>query len=345
MEKAEPSGSGKKVVESVDDLIGRLHLGDDEVQDFVWEDEVVESEIKAKWLAIAKVHTNKLGFSQSALFADMRSAWNPAKEVVWRRIEENLFTIQFNCLADWNKAMHEGPWLFRDQALLLEEYDGFTNPLSIKLDRVTVWAQIHKLPDNYLKEPVIRGMSRNVGEIKEVQIKLPAGYIGSYVRLKVRLDVNKKISRFVAMTRDKKKEFFHVKYEKMPDFCAVCGMLGHWFEECGTGEHDPAKFEWGDFILADGGRGRGRGRGLGRGRGGGDGGRDPGIGGRGRGRGTTIVQGERRSERFDNTNQDSEMDYEDLGLNNPFLRKRAAANSSQMTAPLGGSGTLALIVG
>jgi hypothetical protein len=48
--------------------------------------------------------------------------------------------------------MHQGPWLFRDQALIIEEYDGFTNPLSIKMDRVTVWAQIHKLPDNYLKE-------------------------------------------------------------------------------------------------------------------------------------------------------------------------------------------------
>jgi hypothetical protein len=50
-------------------------------------------------------------------------------------------------------------------------------------------------------------------------------------------------------------------------FCGHCGMIGHWFEECGTGKHDGSKLEWGDFILADGGRGRGHGRGLGRGRG------------------------------------------------------------------------------
>jgi hypothetical protein len=37
------------------------------------------------------------------------------------------------------------------------------------------------------------------------------------------------------MTREKKKEYYQVKYEKMPDFCAHCGMLGHWYEECGTG--------------------------------------------------------------------------------------------------------------
>ncbi|KAK1628838.1 hypothetical protein QYE76_003153 [Lolium multiflorum] len=320
-DKAEASkGKGKKE-ENVDDLLGRLHLEDDEVEDFVWEDEVPDSEVKAKWLAIARVHTSKLGFSQSALFSDMRSAWNPAKEVTWRRIEQNLFTIQFNCLADWNKAMNQGPWLFRDQGLIMEEYDGFTNPLAINLDKITVWAQIHKLPDNYLKEHVIRGMSRCVGEVLEVQIKLPAGFIGSFVRLKIKLDTRKKLSRFVSMTRDKKKEYFQVKYEKMPDFCAHCGMIGHWYEECGTGEHDQNSFEWGDFILADGGRGRGRSRGQGRGQGS----RSDGVPARGRGRGRGIFTanaGGVQSEAYP-----SDMDYEDFSAQNPNARKRLALNS------------------
>ncbi|KAM0872953.1 hypothetical protein ACQ4PT_038405 [Festuca glaucescens] len=207
------SSQGEKT-EDVGDLLGRLHLQDDEIEDFVWEDEAEEPEVQAKWLAIARVHTSKAGFSQSALFSDMRSAWNPAKDVVWRRVDNNLFTIQFNCLADWNKAINQGPWLFRNQALIIEEYDGFTNPKSIKLDRVAVWAQVHQLPDNFLKEKVIKGMCRGVGEVKEVQIKLLEGFVGSFVRIKVRLDVNKKLSRFASISKDKKKEYYQVKYEK-----------------------------------------------------------------------------------------------------------------------------------
>jgi hypothetical protein len=49
-------------------------MEEDEVEDFVSEDEVAEFKVKAKWLAIACVHTSKLGFSHSALFSDMRSA-------------------------------------------------------------------------------------------------------------------------------------------------------------------------------------------------------------------------------------------------------------------------------
>jgi hypothetical protein len=62
----------------------------------------------------------------------MRYAWNPAKELIWRKIEYNLFTIQFGCLRDWNKAMNMGPSLFMNNyAPISEEYDGFMNPKSI----------------------------------------------------------------------------------------------------------------------------------------------------------------------------------------------------------------------
>uniref|UniRef100_A0ACD5WYL8 Uncharacterized protein n=1 Tax=Avena sativa TaxID=4498 RepID=A0ACD5WYL8_AVESA len=111
-----------KEEEDVDSLLQRLALHEDDGDDFVWEEEVDRMDVQAKWLAIARVHTDK-GFNPSALYADMRSAWNPAKEVRWRQIEDNLFTVQFGCLADWNSAMANGPWLFRNHALIIQEYD------------------------------------------------------------------------------------------------------------------------------------------------------------------------------------------------------------------------------
>jgi hypothetical protein len=288
MEKGTSSKGGRgKNEEDVDELLKRLDLHEDDGDDFVWEEDVEHKDVQAKWLAIARVHTDK-GFSPSALYADMRSAWNPAKEVRWRQIEDNLFTVQFGCLGDWNSAMFGGPWLFRNQALILLEYDGFTNPRTIKLDRISVWARVLKLPDNYLEEAVIKGMCRKMGKITEVQIQLPAGYMGAFVRLRVDLDINKKLERFVSITKAGKKDWYQVKYEKMPTFCNYCGLLGHWYEECGTGEHDPSKFEWGDFILADEWKNRGAGRGSPSGRGAPSqgSGRGRGLFGRGSGRGS-----------------------------------------------------------
>ena len=66
--------------------------------------------------------------------------------------------------------------MFRDQAVILEEYDGFKNPDSFKLDKIEVWAQIHRLPDNYLIESAVKGLASRIGEVVEVQLKLPAGF-------------------------------------------------------------------------------------------------------------------------------------------------------------------------
>ena len=145
------SGRVKEKSEPMEVLLGRLNLLEDEQDDFIWEEEVDETPVAAKWLAIAKVHTT-WGFSPSTLYGDMRSAWNTAKEAKWRKIEDNLFTVQFGCLGDWNKATQQGPWLFRNQALLIQEYDGFTNPTSVVLDKLDVWARVLKLPDNFLKK-------------------------------------------------------------------------------------------------------------------------------------------------------------------------------------------------
>ncbi|KAE8806492.1 Superoxide-generating NADPH oxidase heavy chain subunit B [Hordeum vulgare] len=225
----------------------------------------------------------------------MKAAWNPAQVVVWRRINANLFSIQFNCLADWNKAMHQGPWDFRGMALIMAEYDGFTNSEKIKLDRLETWCQIHRLPDGVLKSKnALQNLASRIGMVEEVQVALTNGFIGEFIRVRVKLDVNKKLTRAVGITKGGEREKYLVKYEKIPTFCNACGLMGHWHEECGSGEHDQSKFEWGSFLMAPR-RGRGGGRG-GRGpaereRGGEDdpAGRGKGVGrGMGRGWGNNV---------------------------------------------------------
>lgn len=254
------SGSGDRRSEEAAKLLDRLNLQDEEVDDLVWEEEIDVEEIKPKWLALGRLLTTK-SFSQSALIADMKAAWNSAQQVVWRRIDGNLFSIQFNCLGDWNKAMHQGPWDFKGSALLLAEYDGFANPEKVRLDKLETWCQIHKLPDGVLKsQSALKNLASRIGEVQEVQVTLPNGFIGEFIRVRVKLDVNKKLTRAVGITRAGQTEKYLVKFEKLPTFCHACGFMGHWYEECGTGEHDKTKFEWGPFILAAR-RGRGGGRG------------------------------------------------------------------------------------
>lgn len=161
------------------------------------------------------------------------------RDVVWRRLNPILFSVQFNCLSDWNNAIHQRHWDFQGSALVIQEYDGFTIPESIKLDRIETWSQIYKLPDGVLKNlGIVQNMAKGIGEVQDAQITLPNGFVGQFIRVLVKLDVNKKLTHFVIFTKAGKTEFYQVKYEKLPTFCYFCGMMGHWHEECGSVEHN-----------------------------------------------------------------------------------------------------------
>ena len=58
---------------------------------------------------------------------------------------------------------------------------------------------------------------------------------GNFVRVRVKLDVRKVLVGFTTVSREGK-QFYQIKYENLPKFCSVCGILGHIHEECGTGE-------------------------------------------------------------------------------------------------------------
>lgn len=88
----------------------------------------------------------------------------------------------------------------------------------------------------------------------------------------VKINVNKLLKNTVSMLKGSKNQIFRVKYERLPDWCAICGHLNHMLKEHGYGVHPPKALffknlhaTW--FMKAGSGPGNGRGRRIGRGRG------------------------------------------------------------------------------
>jgi hypothetical protein len=96
----------------LDDLLQRLGIDDDEIDDLIFEEEDIAPKQGIKWMALARVHTSKK-FSPQTFEQHMKIAWSPAKEIQFQHIEGNLFTVQCHCLGDWLKVDKGGPWLFR----------------------------------------------------------------------------------------------------------------------------------------------------------------------------------------------------------------------------------------
>ncbi|KAM0888857.1 hypothetical protein ACQ4PT_028072 [Festuca glaucescens] len=274
-DEVEASGS-KEVGDDLEDRFEGLNLRGEEETDLDFSEEIDELIGDVRWLAIFRVHTSK-SFSHVALFKQMRNAWATAQTVTFKAKGENLFLAQFHCLGDWDRVMEGGPWLFRGAALVMTEYDGFTNVEDYKLDKVLVWIRIQGIPEGLMKKKELaEKVARKVGE-PPIKVIVNEGVLNfsKYLRARVHLDVNKPLVRIVPITI-KERKVYPVQYEKLPDFCDFCGLMGHIVTECGDGVHGKDQCQWGDWlevifepnIPTGGGRGTtgrfvfGRGRGV-----------------------------------------------------------------------------------
>ena len=129
-------------------MLMRLGINEEEIDDLVFEDEPDAPKEGVKWMALARVHTSNY-FSPLTFKQHMRTSWSPAREVKFTALEDNLFTIQCHCLGDWLKVEQGGPWLFRQNAVIIEPYDGLSPVESVELNSIALWLQIHKLPIGY----------------------------------------------------------------------------------------------------------------------------------------------------------------------------------------------------
>ena len=77
----------------------------------------------------------------------MRAACSPTEEVGFHPARPNLLIVQESCLGDWERMMEHGPSLFRNWAVLMCPYDGFTKAEEASIVYMPVWLQIHKLLD------------------------------------------------------------------------------------------------------------------------------------------------------------------------------------------------------
>lgn len=233
---------------SLEDVFEGLNLHGEEEEDLDLSGEVEDLIKDVRWLALFRVHTLR-PFSHAAVLNSMRNAWSCAQGVTFNIKGPNLFLVQCHCLGDWKRVMEGGPWQFRRDPVVIVEYDGFTNVSDYSLNMYPLWARVKGLPDGLTRrKELAEKVAKKVGDppftvvVNERKIN-PS----SYLRVRVYVNVNIPLVRFVPITLKERKKY-PVFYEKLPDFCFFCGCMGHVVEECGDGIHDPSSCEWGEWL-------------------------------------------------------------------------------------------------
>lgn len=85
-----------------------------------------------------------------------------------------------------------------------------------------------------------------------MDMRAMASINGDFHRVRVQLVTTKPLSRFVTLSPEGLESMIlQVKFEKLPRFCAHCGLMGHTHLECGEGVYSEDELHYGAWMLAD----------------------------------------------------------------------------------------------
>jgi hypothetical protein len=110
--------------------------------------------------------------------------------------------------------------------------------------------QIRGIPPLFRKEDLVRDMAAHIGEVVSVDLYALGASGTSFVRVRVKLDVNKPLTRIVGLSPGGgERMLFLVMYEKLPKFCDICGLFGHGDLGCRDGVHGDER-QYGAWMIA-----------------------------------------------------------------------------------------------
>ena len=112
--------------------------------DYEFPNEVPEAE----FMAICCEHTTR-PFSSHSFYSLLGMTCSLAQGVNFWPVGSNPFVLTVNCLGDCGRITEKGPWIFRNNGVIIEPYDGFTKLDEVVLDRLPLWIQVHNVLPGY----------------------------------------------------------------------------------------------------------------------------------------------------------------------------------------------------
>ncbi|CAO2823526.1 unnamed protein product [Amaranthus hypochondriacus] len=177
--------------------------------------------------------------------------WNLKEGVVIRSMGINLFFFQFFHWRDRDKILNGRPWCFENKLLVLQEIFEENEPSEMVLNFSPFWIRLYNIPFGYCSEARIRVIASVVGEVMKIEEDLLD--INPYRRVRVWMDITKPLKRFqMIRTKGNTVVKINIKYERLPHFCFLCGIISHTEKDCSSVSEDDKEEEygWGMDIRA-----------------------------------------------------------------------------------------------
>ncbi|KAL5816006.1 hypothetical protein ACOSQ3_024384 [Xanthoceras sorbifolium] len=141
-----------------------------------------------------------------AFTAIIPKIWRTTQEVEIEILRDNIFGFHFRNQTDRKRVLAGGPWSFDGSILMLEE------PRDV--------GELSKIG---------KFLGEQIRVVREIDAGASGDCLGKYIRVRVVIVITKPLQRFfkVKMGGFGKAVVMLLRYERLPEYCFECGLVGH----------------------------------------------------------------------------------------------------------------------
>lgn len=163
-----------------------------------------------------------------AMQQTLAALWKPGRGVYIKEVDVNLYLFQFYHEIDIKRVVDGSPWSFNRKTLIIARMKEGDIPRSVSLNTLDLWVQIYDLRAGFMSERVIKEVGNYIGNfIESWSGNFEVGW-KEYFHVRVKMNLSIPLKRRMKLRKSGEEwVWISFKYENVPTFCFICGILGH----------------------------------------------------------------------------------------------------------------------
>ncbi|PRQ43462.1 putative transcription factor interactor and regulator CCHC(Zn) family [Rosa chinensis] len=144
---------------------------------------------------------------------------------MWKVI---VFLACFRCEEDMRRVLDREPWDFDKSLIVMAPLGKARTVLDVELNSSVFWVQALGVPWKFRTPEVAKDIGGLLGVYKEVKVDAKGYCSGHCLCIRVRLDISLALLRCsIVEFPEFGDQLIEFRYERLPEFCQQCGLIGH----------------------------------------------------------------------------------------------------------------------
>jgi hypothetical protein len=168
----------------------------------------------------------------SSIQNGLESIWGAPAGLKVQEIGGKILQFFISDPADKERILLGNPWIFRNSWLVVKPWEREIDPHTIDFENVPIWIQLWGLPPHCKTKQMGVSIGALLGQVEASEFyEYPGEKV--IIKIKVALNIHNPITSgiHVGNPRDGT-SWIDFRYEKLPQVCFNCGMIGHMDKLC-----------------------------------------------------------------------------------------------------------------